>query len=412
MQVKVCRVCNEDSLDTVLALGNMPPVNYFPTKEELKKRTKKYPLNLCLCRNCGLVQLDEVAPGEELFRNYHYLTSASEPLVDHFRALAEECLARRFIGAGGKVLDIGANDGTLLFEFQKQGVRTLGVDPSVHAVAAAAKIGVEILPSFFDAKVVEAIRASHGLFQVITATNVLAHTHDGRGFLKGVKNLLAPRGVFVAEFAHLLDMVVKNQFDVIYHEHVSYFSFQPLMRLFEMYDFEIFDAKKILTQGGSVRIYARRKGESPEMGAPTPAFEAILREEKENYITDLSTLQRFAQQVGQFREDLRKLVFDIKAQGKKIVGVGAPAKGVILLNYCGIGASEIDYIVDSTPLKQGRFFPGGAIPVFAEQKLVNDQHDYFLLLSWNFQEAILKKLQPYRAKGAKVIIPFPKLRVI
>ena len=410
MRVKACRICEEDSLVRVLPLGNMPPVNYFPTRQELGKHTKRYPLNLCLCPNCGLVQLDEVAPAEELFRNYHYLTAASKPLIDHFRSLARECFNRRFIGARGKILDIGANDGTLLFQFQKLGAKALGVDPSLNAVAAAKKIGVEVLPTFFSEKVAQEIRSKRGTFQMITATNVMAQTDDVEGLLRGVKTLHAPKGIFVAEFAHLLDMIVKNQFDVIYHEHLSYFSFKPLLRLFETNDFKIIDAKKILTQGGSLRIYARHRQEASQ--TRSESLDAILQEEKENYITDLSTLQRFAQEVEQFRRDMRKLIHDIKKRGKKIVGVGAPAKGVILLNYCGIGAAEIDYIVDSTPLKQGRFFPGENIPVYAEQKLESDQHDYFLLLSWNFQEAILEKLQPYRAKGAKVIIPFPKLRVI
>lgn len=410
MHIKTCRVCEQNSLKQILALGDMPPVNYFPTEKELGHPPKQYPLNLCLCKNCGLVQLDEVAPCEKLFENYHYLTSASRPLIDHFRALAEESVARRFAHPGDKVLDIGANDGTLLFEFQKKGFKTLGVDPSLNAVEAAHRIGIEVIPSFFSEKAAEAIHHKHGQFNIITATNVLAHTDDVRGFLRGVNRLLAPKGVFIVEFAHLLDMVVKNQFDVIYHEHLSYFSFSPLEKLFEMFDLKIFDGKKILTQGGSLRIYAMHK-DHVRHGA-SPSLDSIIQEEKENSITDLTTLQRFAMQVQQFREDFRELIFDIKKKKRKIVGVGAPAKGVILLNYCDVGASEIDYIVDSTPLKQGRFFPGSHIPVYAEQKLESDHQDYFLLLSWNFQETILEKLKPYREHGAKVIIPFPKLRVI
>jgi hypothetical protein len=205
-------------------------------------------------------------------------------------------------------------------------------------------------------------------------------------------------------------MVVKNQFDVIYHEHVSFFSLSPLVNLFNQFDLHIFDAKKILTQGGSLRIYVKhRKGSK---NAVSEGLKAILREEKENHINEIETLKCFAAEVHQFKIDLRKLIAGIKKKGHKIVGLGAPAKGVILLNYCNIGVSDIDYIVDSTPLKQGRFLPGSHIPVYAERKLESDVSDYFLLLAWNFQDEILKKIEPLRAKGAKVIIPFPKLRVI
>ena len=410
MHLKSCRICDQNSLHVILRLGRMPAVNYFPTKEELRKSQKKYPLNFCLCRRCGLAQLDEVVSPKTLFRNYHYLTSASQPLVDHFRALAQECVQRHFVSRRGKVLDIGANDGTLLLEFKKHGIKTLGVDPSLNAVAAAQKIGIKVLPQFFKGRAISAIRSKYGHFDLITSTNVLAHTHDVKNFLLGAKSLLTPEGVLIVEFAHLLDMVVKNQFDVIYHEHLSYFSLRPLMYLFEMMDFQIFDAKKILTQGGSLRIYAKQKKSGPMTQSHN--LKAIIQEENENHVNEFATLQRFAKDVQQFRQDMRELIFGIKRAGHKVVAYGAPAKGVILLNYCGLGVSQIDYIVDSTPLKQGRFFPGSHIPVYAEQKLGSDKWDYLLLLSWNFQDAILAKLEPFRTKGAKVIIPFPKLRVI
>ncbi len=411
MHLTRCRICNKKSLTPILRLGKMPPVNYFPTKQELRKPQKRYPLNFCVCRNCGLTQLDEVVTPEKLFRNYHYLTSASQPLIEHFHSLAQECVHRHFVSKDSKVLDIGANDGTLLLEFKKHGVKTLGIDPSVNAVMLAEKVGIKVLPSFFKSKIATTVRKKYGHFNLITSTNVLAHTHDVRSFLKCAKLLLAPHGVLIFEFAHLLDMVVKNQFDVIYHEHVSYFSLRPLTYLLDMLDLQIFDAKKILTQGGSLRIYVREKKSGTAVHSPS--LNLILQEEEDNHINEIATLQGFAKDVHQFRNDLRKLIFKLKKAGHKIVGFGAPAKGVILLNFCGLGASEIDYIVDSTLLKQGRFFPGSHIPVYAEQKLESDnQWDHILLLSWNFQEAIMRKLVPFRAKGTKVIIPFPKLRVV
>jgi len=390
----------------------MPAVNYFPAEKELSRKENRYPLTLCLCQDCGLVTLDEVVAPDTLFRRYHYLTSASQPLVQHFAELAQECRDRGALPPRAKVLDIGANDGTLLFEFKKLGARPLGIDPALNAVAAARRIGIRVLPRFFDEKSARALAPRIGTFQIITCTNVFAHTPDVRGFLAGLRHLLAPQGQVIMEFAHLLEMVVKTQFDVAYHEHVSYLSLRPLIRLFNDFGFEIFDAKKVLTQGGSLRIYVRRKTKA--RSETTERFRTICREEQENHIHEVTTLERFAEDVQRFRRDLRAMVAGIRKRKQRIVGLGAPAKGVILLNYCGIGRRDIAYLVDSTELKQGRFLPGNHIPVYSERALASDSRpvDYFLLLSWNFQDAILKKVSRFRDGGTKVIVPFPKLRII
>lgn len=408
MEIKSCRICGQEPLTQILKLGKIPLVNYFPVEEEIGIKAKGYPLNLCLCEQCGLSQLDYVVPAQTLFQTYHYLTSASDSLIDHFRELAAECIGRHFLKPGDKVLDVGANDGTLLFEFQKQRINTLGVDPSLNAVSFAQKRGIEVIPDFFGEETAKRIFAQRGRVNVITANNVFAHVADIKSFVKGIKILLEPNGVFISEFAHLLEMVVKNQFDVIYHEHVSYFSLIALRKFFDMFDLEIFDAKKILTQGGSLRIYVRNK----QKGEISLNLKNLIQEEKENHIAEVATLKRFAEEVYQFRDDFREIIFKIKREKKKIVGYGAPAKGVTLLSFCEIGASEIDYIVDSTFLKQGRFFPGVHVPVYAEEKLATDSCDYLVLLAWNFQEEILKKIKLLRDKGVKVIIPFPKLRVV
>lgn len=331
MYIKNCRICDHKPLNQILKLGKIPLVNYFPSVSELSNRAKGYPLNLCLCEHCGLSQLDYIVPPQVLFQTYHYLTSASNSLVDHFNELSSECIFRNFVKRGEKVLDIGANDGTLLFEFQKRGIGTLGVDPSCNAVAFAKKRGIEIIPAFFGEETAKKVHKQYGTFQVITGNNVFAHVADVKSFLRGVKVLLEPKGVFIAEFAHLLEMVVKNQFDVIYHEHVSYFSLIALRRLFDMFELEIFDAKKILTQGGSLRIYARNK----QKGEISLSLENLIKEEEENHIAELTTLRRFAEEVHQFRNDFREIIFKIKKKKKKIVGFGAPAKGVTLLSFCG-----------------------------------------------------------------------------
>jgi SAM-dependent methyltransferase len=415
MKVTSCRVCSATSLAPVLDLGETPAANYFLSREELSCEQTKYPLRLCGCQACGFVMLDEVVAPEAQFRDYHYLTSASAPLVEHFAGLARDCEARGWVTPGTRVLDIGANDGTLLNELRRLGASLLGIDPARPAVRRAAERGLTVLPYFFSDAVAARLTSQMEAFDLITCTNVFAHVDDVAGFLAGVTRLLGRDGVVVMEVAHLLDMIVKRQFDVIYHEHVSYFSLRTLMRVFAQSGLEIFDACKVATQGGSLRIYARRKAAASSASAARSGSLCAIREEEEAFrIHELATLQRFADDVRAFRHDLRVLVSDIRKRRQKIVGLGAPAKGVTLLNFCGMGPEDVAYLVDSTELKQGRFLPGVHIPVYAEEALRRDERpcDYFLLLSWNFQDRMLEKITPYRANGAKVILPFPRLRVI
>jgi novobiocin biosynthesis protein NovU/D-mycarose 3-C-methyltransferase len=405
-------VCSSTALTPILDLGAIPAVNVFPSHDEPSADEARYPLRLCLCNDCGLVLLDEVIPPEALFRTYHYLTSASQPLVEHFAELALECRARGFVVPGANVLDIGANDGTLLHALRQVGARPLGIDPAQNAVEQARQRGIPVLPAFFGETAAEDLATRFGRFDLITCTNVFAHTDGVKAFLAGVRRLLAPGGTVIMEVAHLLDIVVKTQFDSIYHEHVSYLSLRPLDQLFRQCGLEIFDAKKVLTQGGSLRIYARARAGIE--GAPSERLVALRREEDEYRIHELATLRRFAEDVEAIRRDLRRLVSEIRQRRCKIVGLGAPAKSVTLLNYCDIGNEDIAYIVDSTPLKQGRYLPGTRIPVRPESALAEDDRpcDYFLLLAWNFQEHILRKIASHRDAGLKVIVPFPRPHVL
>ena len=410
MKIQRCRICNSSKFLRLLDLGNMPMVNSFLDAEDLRKKEPKFPLRLCVCADCRLVQLTHRVPAQKLFRNYHYLTSASQPLIDHFRSLAQECVDLHAAKGPLKVLDIGANDGTLLYEFHKLGARTLGIDPSTNACMAAKQVGIEVINDFFSKGTARRELKKLGPFDIVTGTNVFAHTHRIRDFLEGVKTLLAPNGMLILEFANLTEMIMKVQFDVIYHEHLSYFSLSVLRPFFRALGLEIFDSKRVLTQGGSLRIYARRLRGKPVK--PSPEMAAILQEERDDHIDEIATLRRFAKEVRQFRSDFRKLILDVSRRGKKIVAFGAPAKGIILLNYAGLNSRHFAYAVDSTPLKQGRFMPGTHIPVFSERKLEDDPGNYILILSWNFQDAILKKIAALGLKNVRTIIPFPKLRIL
>lgn len=388
----------------------MPAPNKFPEKEEDFQKEELFSLRFCRCQNCGLALIDEVVAGEKLFSTYHYLTSASSPLVTHLRELAAESKRRFGLNKKTSVLDIGANDGTLLLEFKALGVETLGVDPAKNIVLIAKTKGITVLPEFFSHALARKMRKKYEQFDIITATNVFAHTHDIHDFANGVKELLAPEGVFIIEFAHLLEMFRQKFFDVIYHEHLSFFALEPLLTFFEGHGMKVFDVKKVLTQGGSLRVYVAHAASKKHK--ILPSVKKIVREERAAGLHKKEAFEKFAKQASDYRQGLRDLLQKLKREGKKVVGVAAPAKGVILLNYCRIDGSLVDYLVDSTPLKQHRFMPGVHIPVFPEEKLAEERVNYFLLLAYNFRDAILKKLTPYREQGAKVIIPFPEIQIV
>lgn len=410
MKVTNCRVCGGRNIRLVLDLGMMPAPNKFPEKEADFQNEELFPLRFCRCEDCGLALIDEVVDPEKLFSTYHYLTSASSPLITHFRELAAESKKSFGLTSKTKVLDIGANDGTLLLEFKALGVKTLGVDPAKNVVLIAKTKGITVLPEFFSHTLAKKMRKRYGQFNIITATNVFAHTNDIHDFVNGVRELLAPNGVFMAEFAHLLEMFRNRFFDVIYHEHLSFFALYPLIKFFEGHGMKIFDVRKVLTQGGSLRMYVSHA--KSHRHKVLPSVKRIIGEESAAGLHQREAFEKFAGQASDYRAQLRSLLQKLKREGKKIVGVGAPAKGVILLNYCRIDGELVDYLVDSTPLKQHRFMPGVHIPVYPEEKLAEERVDYFLLLAYNFRDEILQKLSPYRDQGAKVIIPFPEIEIV
>lgn len=410
MRVTTCRVCDSRTILPVLDLGMMPVPNRFPQTPEEVRNEELFPLRFSVCQQCMLAMIDEVVPPEKLFSTYHYLTSASAPLAAHFRDLAREARERFSLGAGARILDIGANDGTLLKEFQDLGMLTLGVDPAKNVATIARTRGIDVLPEFFSSALAGQLKAKGAQFDLVTATNVFAHTHDIQDVVRGVRDLLAPDGVFLVEFAHLLEMVDKKFFDVIYHEHLSFFALEPLVNFFARHGMRVFDVKKVLTQGGSLRLYVTH-AESLKHPS-TERIQQIIEEEHAHGLHRQETYDAFAQTVSDYRASMRSFLQDLRRQGKRIVGIGAPAKGVILLNYCRVDEHLVEYIVDSTPLKQHRLLPGVHIPVFPEEKLAEDPVDYFLLLAYNFKDEIVRKLSPYLERGTKMIVPFPTIHVV
>ncbi|MBI2971133.1 MAG: methyltransferase domain-containing protein [Candidatus Aenigmarchaeota archaeon] len=402
----LCRICKSASLHKFLSLGPIPLVNSLLKTEQLNLPENYFPLDVYFCAGCTLVQLTYVVPPETLFRDYVYLTGTSKTMRQHFGELARD-IEQRFGVEGSLVIDIGGNDGTLLHGFRKP--RVLNVEPARNIAQISEANGVKSYPEFFSEKTAGDILEKFGKARVIIGTNVFAHCNDIDDFVKGVLVLLEDEGVFVVEFPYLADMISQNEFDTIYHEHLSYFSVSPLVRHFGRYGLEIFDVQRFAVHGGSIRLFVKRKG-APHRS--TGALEKILKLENDMKLDAFDTYLAFASRVRAIREKLLAMLRKAKSEGKRVAGYGAPAKGNILLNYCGIGTGLLEYTVDKNEMKQGFFTPGMHIPIYGPGKLMEDKPDYVLLLAWNFGGEIMKQEQGYHLSGGRFIVPIPEPSVV
>lgn len=404
-----CRICNNIDIKKFLSLGNIPLTNSFVSESELNKEEKAYPLDICFCPTCKLVQLNSVVSPKLLFKYYLYISSVSSAFKLHLTRMAES-LANEFnLNENSLVVDIGSNDGLLLKGFNRFGVKTIGVEPATNIAEIARREGVETINDFFNESTAKQIIDSKGKADVITANNVFAHINDLGGVIKNVKTLLKDNGIFVIEVAYLLDMLQQLTFDLIYHEHLFYYSLTPLNYLFKKNGMEIFKVEHVSSQGGSLRVFIKKESSSHQI---EKSVSSMLEKEKAVGIHDYETYEKFADRVHASKEKLVKCLKDIKNSGKTIVAYGAPAKATILLSFCNIGRGYIDYVVDNNALKQGLFTPHSHIPIVAPSMLDEKRPDYVLILAWNFAEEILNSTKKYAAKGTKFIIPLPEPVVI
>lgn len=397
-----CPLCGSADIETVLDLGETPLANAFLDEAALEKEEPKFPLSLNFCRNCFSVQLRHVVNGEVLFKNYHYATSASRPLVEHFYGLADEITEKYVKSPEDFVVEIGSNDGALLSRI-KDRCRVLGIDPASNITESAS---VPTVTDFFTTALAEEIRLKHGRARVVTANNVMAHIDDLRDVFAGVKELLSDDGRFIFEVHWVGNLLTEGGFDQIYHEHLYYHSLHTLKTLLESLGMTVNDIKLIPIHGESIRVYAGKSGES------APFVREFLDREVKMGLTQKSTYVNFSNKIETNKKKLLELLSGLKADGKKIIGYGAPAKGNTLLNYFGIGPDMLDYITDTTPQKQGTYTPGTHLPVVSPEKLKTEIPDYILLLSWNYAGAILEKEKELRKKGVKFIIPVPEACIV
>ncbi|MDO8564490.1 MAG: class I SAM-dependent methyltransferase [bacterium] len=417
-----CRVCSGTKLKKVLSFGPTPLANAFLKKEDLRNEERYFPLDVYLCKECGLLQLTDIVAPEVLFRDYVYVSSTSPVFVAHFEKFAEKVHKRFKLGRESLVMDIGSNDGILLAPFKERGVRVLGIEPDKTIARMAEKKGIPTISEFFSPALARKIKKGFGSARtnfskknlrgqadIITATNVFAHINDIHEVAKGVKILLKKHGVFIIEVPYLVDFLEQNLFDTVYHEHLSYFSVSALNRFFKEVGMEIIDVERVETHGGSLRVYAQKKGVLERV---TDAVKSFLNREKKMGLHKEEVYRDYAHRIGENRAKLLSLLAGLKQEGKRIAGYGAPAKGNTLLNFFSIGPDILEYIVDDSPQKQGKFTPGKRISVVSKETLEKDPPDYLLIMAWNFAPSIMKKNEAFRKRGGKFIIPVPTPRIV
>lgn len=397
-----CRSCGHDGLDRILSLGTIPLANALLSKEDLEKPEERFPLDLAFCTRCSLVQILETVPPEKLFREYLYFSSFSETMLRHSQEHVSRLIAEEGLGPGSLALEIASNDGYLLQYFARAGIPVLGIEPARNIARVAEEKGIRTVCEFFTRELAAGLPQA----DVVVANNVLAHVADLNGFAAGIGTVLKPGGVATIEVPYVKEMVDRCEFDTIYHEHLCYYSVTALDALFARNGLVLDRVERLSIHGGSLLLFIRHRR------TDRSTVEAMLREEQGWGVSRKFYYRMMAHRVAGMRESLRSLLDELKTEGRRVAAYGAAAKGTTLLNCFQIGTDRIEYIVDRSPHKQGRFVPGVHIPIVPVERLLEDRPDYVLLLAWNFADEILRQQAAYRERGGKFILFVPELKVL
>jgi len=395
-------------LAPVISLGDSPLANRLLVAEGVGDGEPRFPLDVVRCEGCSLVQLACVVPREDLFSEYLYFSSFSDTMVDHADRLVNRCVETRRLDHRHLALEVASNDGYLLQHYQRRGVPVLGIDPAANIAAEANARGVPTRCAFFGEALADQLAAEGVVADVIHANNVLAHVDDLNGFVVGIERVLAPDGVAFVEVPYLRDLVDHLEFDTIYHEHVYYFSLTALERLVSRHGLVVADVERMPIHGGSLRLHLAHRGAAD----PSPRVVEMLAVEQQIGVDGPEYYAAFAAAVGGLRESCLALLERLRGEGKRIAAYGASAKGCTLLNYFGVGAETLEYVVDRSTVKRGLVTPGTHLPIVGPDAIGEDEPDYLLLLTWNFAEEILSQQQRYRERGGRFIIPVPDPRVV
>jgi hypothetical protein len=377
---------------------------------QLNRMEPFYPLHVYVCERCFLVQLEQYVSAEDIFSDYAYFSSYSESWLAHCKAYTQAMVGRFGLNEKSQVVEIASNDGYLLQFFVARGIPSYGVEPAANVAKVAVGKGIPTIIKFFGETTAYELSQEGKQADLLLGNNVLAQVPDLNDFVKGMKLLLKPHGVITMEFPHLMRLVKENQFDTIYHEHFSYFSFFTVEQIFAAHGLTLFDVEEIPTHGGSLRIYGCHRGD------PAHTTHPIVRElrsrELDEGIAQLEYYSSFSEQVKETKRKLLDFLINARRNGKAVVGYGAPGKGNTLLNYCGIRTDFLDYTVDRSPHKQGRFLPGTHIPILHPDKIAETKPDYVLILPWNLKDEIMSQLSYIRSWGAKFLVPIPGVMVL
>jgi C-methyltransferase C-terminal domain/Putative zinc binding domain/Methyltransferase domain len=408
-----CRSCGNIDVLPILSLGQMPLANALLTQEQLSQSEELFPLELVFCPQCTLVQITETVSPEKLFREYLYYSSFSDTVLNNARDIVNRLSKRHRLNKDSFVVEVASNDGYLLKNYREKGIPVLGVEPARNIAKVAEEQGIPTVSEFFDVQLAEQLWKRYGGADIIHANNVVAHVADLHGVVAGMAVLLKEDGVAVIENHYVRDMIDHAEFDAIYHEHVCYYSATSFCNLFAQHGLVLVDVERLPVHGGSLRVYFQRANGPRSFEKEGRArLERLLQDEADYGIDQFDFYQNFGEKVERLRYELLELLEKIKAEGKRIVAYGASAKSTTLLNYYGIGKEILDFVVDRSTVKQGRYTPGTRLPIFAPEALLAHQPDYVLLLTWNFADEILAQQAEYRKRGGRFIVPIPELRVV
>lgn len=403
-----CQVCNSSKLHTILDLGHQPLCDTLLTEEMLHQPEKNYPLRMVWCEKCTNVQLDYCVDGKEVYHpNYPYKSGVTKELVEYQETIGQSIVNNYFLTPNDLVIDVGSNDGTLLGGFKKTGVKILGVEPT-NIAKIANKNGIPTIQAFFDIKTSQEIKKKYGLASVIITTNTFAHMQTIGEFIMGAYNLLKEDGVFISETHYLLNVIKGGQFDTIYHEHLRTYSLKSLTALFSQYDFTVTNVERGERYGGNIRVYAT-KGKGKKV---SPDVKKLLILEEKSGLGKLNTYTKFALRVKKARLEFMNFLIKTKRAGKTIVGNSCPGRCSTLLNYYGVDSDLLPYLAEQpSSLKLGLYLPGKHIPVVNNQRLIDEQPDFVVLMAWHYAKPIMEQL---KARGLKsdFVIPLPDLKIV
>ncbi|MEH2005133.1 class I SAM-dependent methyltransferase [Nostoc sp.] len=404
-----CQFCETELHHTFVDLGMSPPCESYRSLKQLNEVESFYPLHVYVCEKCFLVQLQEYISPENIFSDYAYFSYYSDSWLEHAKNYVDLVVETFQLNQESQVIEIASNDGYLLQYFVAKSIPVLGIEPAVNIAEVAIKKGIPTVVKFFGQQTYQEQVAKGKQADLLLGNNVLAHTPYLNDFVKGMKIILKPHGVITMEFPHLMRLIEENQFDTIYHEHFSYFSFLTVEKIFAAHGLTIFDVEELTTHGGSLRIYARHN-EDYSKPVSQQVSELKYREDAAGFM-QLEYYFSFGEQVKETKRKLLDFLIKVKREGKSIVGYGAPGKGNTLLNYCGIRTDFLDYTVDRNPYKQGQFLPGTHIPIFHPDKIAETKPDYVLILPWNLKTEIITQITYIRDWGGQFVVPIPEVNI-